>query len=81
MLLNDFLYPVPVEKALYMKPNVLSIGLNYTLIVRATAPDGSFFEQEYSTAVNSPPTKGTYNFHFYCHCMKTLIVYVHLKRW
>ena len=70
MLLNDLLYPVPVEKALYMKPNVLSIGLNYTLIVRATAPDGSFFEQEYSRAVNSAPEKGIYNFDFYCNRTK-----------
>ena len=60
--LKDILYPSDEVRNFYMRPNVLTPGSNYSLVVRATAPDESYFEQRYLISVNIQPLNGAYYF-------------------
>ena len=52
------LYSKDTDRNLYMKPNAVLPGLNYTLVVLASVSDGAFHEEQYSLVVNTPPANG-----------------------
>ena len=56
--LHDVLYSTDSSKNFFMKPNVLTPGQNYSIVLRATAPDGSYFQQQYLLSANIPPLNG-----------------------
>ena len=58
MDLKDLLYPSDDLRNFYMKPNVLTPGSNYSIVVIATAYDGSYFEQRFLISVNIQPLNG-----------------------
>ena len=56
--LTDILYASNDVRSFDMKPNVLTHGANYSIHIKATAYDGSYFEQSYLVSVNIQPLNG-----------------------